>query len=189
MNSTNKDNEFQIYEVDLTQKGNIKVTRYLGDSNTVDPLLEGSNVITAEVLDILRLLLDLRMLWNHTPQLDCLKETWARICFTTRWQCKAVSTPNHQKSFADFFRELLFRIYLWSESDRKIARTGLGHRMESWVKSKQQKYVRRVNLTLKIRGSVPVFKGVEQPALVEQIFWSLGSMPCVYIPSAPCSNL
>lgn len=75
MNSANKDNEFQIYEVDLTQKGNIKVTRYLGDSNTVDPLLEGSNVIAAEVLDILRLLLDLRMLWIHTSQLDCLKET------------------------------------------------------------------------------------------------------------------
>lgn len=79
MNSTNKDNEFQIYEVDLTQKGNIEVTHYLSDSNTVDPLLEGSNVITAEVLDILRLLLDLRMLWIHTSQLDCLKETRSSV--------------------------------------------------------------------------------------------------------------
>lgn len=45
-----------------TQKNNSKVTRYLGNANTVDPLLEGSDVITAKVLDILRLLLDLRML-------------------------------------------------------------------------------------------------------------------------------
>lgn len=65
MNSTYKDNVFQIYEVDWTQKNNSEVTRYLGNANTVDPLLEGSNVITAKVLDILRLLLDLRMLWIH----------------------------------------------------------------------------------------------------------------------------
>lgn len=43
-----------------------KITGYLGDANTVDPLLEGSDVIAAKVLDILRLLLDLRML--HTLQ-------------------------------------------------------------------------------------------------------------------------
>lgn len=35
---------------------------YLGNANTIDPLLEGSDVITAKVLDVLRLLLDLRML-------------------------------------------------------------------------------------------------------------------------------
>lgn len=45
---------------------------YLGDANTVDPLLEGSDVITAEVLDVLRLLLDLRVL--HTRAEFYLKE-------------------------------------------------------------------------------------------------------------------
>ncbi len=44
-------------------------TSYLGDPNTVDPLLEGPDIITAEVLDVLRLLLDLPMLHTHTHTL------------------------------------------------------------------------------------------------------------------------
>lgn len=35
---------------------------YLGDSYSVDPLVEGSDIITTQVLDVLRFLLDLGVL-------------------------------------------------------------------------------------------------------------------------------
>ena len=40
---------------------------YLGDADPVNPLVEGSDVIAAQVLDVLRLLLDLWML-KHTAR-------------------------------------------------------------------------------------------------------------------------
>lgn len=46
-------------------KIDVQLLPVLGNANTVDPLLEGSDIITAEVLDILRLLLDLRVLEHH----------------------------------------------------------------------------------------------------------------------------
>ena len=39
-----------------------RANSYLGNANTVDPLLEGSEIITAKVLDVLRLILDLWVL-------------------------------------------------------------------------------------------------------------------------------
>ena len=49
-----------------------RTSHYLGDTNTVDPLLEGSDIITAEVLDVLRLLLDLRVLYKTQTHMAVL---------------------------------------------------------------------------------------------------------------------
>lgn len=60
---------------------------YLGDANTVDPLLEGSDIVTAEVLDVLRLLLDLRVLHIHKQYCITQQDTLftSRVINTTFW--------------------------------------------------------------------------------------------------------
>lgn len=41
------------------------VTGYLGNADPVDPLVQGSDVIAAQILDILGFLLNLRVLWGQ----------------------------------------------------------------------------------------------------------------------------
>lgn len=50
----------------------LRTRYYLGDANAVDPLLEASDIVTAQILDVLRLFLDLRVLHTqiHTNYYD-----------------------------------------------------------------------------------------------------------------------
>lgn len=45
---------------------------YLGNANTVDPLLERPDIITAKIFDVLRLLLDLGVLNTHVHKCTAL---------------------------------------------------------------------------------------------------------------------
>ena len=53
-------------------KSDVDVKVYLGDANAVEPLVEGPDVVTAQILDVLGLLLDLGVLNTQRHAHDVL---------------------------------------------------------------------------------------------------------------------
>lgn len=60
-------------------KSDVEVKGYLGDANAVEPLVEGPDIITAQILDVLGLLLDLGVLNTQRHAHTCYHDNTTNV--------------------------------------------------------------------------------------------------------------